>query len=478
MTKLRVSLIFSLVLAVGYVLTIFSSCSEKSMEGMIICTRVAAKLPKTNLITVDSSGYIPQTQIVAVDRDNQGESIKVLTSAFYSAMSPEISFDGKYLLFSAQVKQNNPWQIYEMTLADLKIRLVTTTKENCIDAAYLPNGRIVFSKSAISDPLKGGHSLYTCNPDGSDIKRITFNPNSWFASNTLNDGRILTISAQVYPERKSAMFMILRPDGTKSEMFYKGCEGSLLVGSGRETNDGKIVFIESEKSNQGGGSLISISYNRPQHSRVNLSSEIKGDFRAVFPDPSGKLLVSYRMSESDRYALYEFDPVRKVPGQKIYSDKEYDVLEAVVIGKRQNPKKLPSEVDMSVKTGQLLCQDIHLLDPQVKCNIGNLPKSSRVELIGLDSSLGTVQVQEDGSFYLKVIADTPFRIQTVDNEGHVLQGPCGWIWLRPNERRGCIGCHEDYELSPDNRVPHAVKKSPVIIPVHFNKGVEKKILAD
>ncbi len=478
MTKLRVSLISSFILAVGYVIAIFSSCSEKSLEGMIICTRVAAKLPITNFSAGDSERYIPQAQIVAVDRDNPGGSIKVLTSAYYSAHSPEISFDGKFLLFSAQLKQNDPWQIYEMSLTDLKIRQVTTTNENCTNAAYLPTGRIVFSKLAINDPLKGGHSLYTCDPEGSDIRRITFNPNDWFASNTLNDGRILTISAQVYPERKSPMFMILRPDGTKSDLLYKGCDGSLLTGSGRETIDGKIVFIESEKSNQGGGSLISISYNRPQHSRVNLSAEIKGDFRAAFPEPSGKLLVSYRISESDRYALYEFDPVRKVPGKKIYADKEYDVLEAIVIGKRQLPKRLPSEVDMSVKTGQLLCQDIHLLDPQATNIKDKLPGSSRVELIGLNSSLGTIQVEEDGSFYLKVVADTPFRIQSVDNEGHVLQGPCGWIWLRPNERRGCVGCHEDHELSPDNRVPLAVKKSPVTIPVHLNNGVEKKVLAD
>ena len=448
------------------------------MEGMIICTRVAAKLQNMNFVTGDSWRYIPQSQIVAFDRNKPGETLKVLTSGYYSARSPEISFDGKYLLFSAQLKQNDPWQIYEMNLVDLNIRRVTTTKENCTDAAYLPNSLLVFSKSAIEDPLKAGHSLYTCNPDGSDIRRITFNPNTYFASNTLGDGRILTISAQVYPDLKSPVFMILRPDGTKSEMFYKGCEGSLLAGSGRETADGKIVFIESEKSNQERGSLISISYNRPLHSRVNLSSEIKGDFRAVFPELSGKLLVSFRKSEAERYAIYEFDAAQKVPGQVIYSDKEYDIVEVIVVGKHERPKKLPSEVDMSVKTGQLLCQDIHVLDPQATNINDKLPKSSRIELVGLNSSLGTVQVEKDGSFYLKVMADTPFQIQAVDDDVHVLQRPCGWIWLRPNERRGCVGCHEDHELSPENRVPLAVKKLPVIIPVHADKGVEKKISTD
>jgi hypothetical protein len=95
--------------------------------------------------------------------------------------------------------------------------------------------------------------------------------------------------------------------------------------------------------------------------------------------------------------------------------------------------------------------------------------------VGIDSTLGYVDVAADGSFYLKVMADKPFQIQKVDKDGHVLNSSCGWIWLRPNERRGCIGCHEDPENVPDNRVPLAVKKSPVIIPMHINKVVEKKV---
>ena len=53
-------------------------------------------------------------------------------------------------------------------------------------------------------------------------------------------------------------------------------------------------------------------------------------------------------------------------GKVIYADKEYDVLEAVVTGIHDRPKKLPSEVDMGVKTGLLLCQDINFMnhDPQ------------------------------------------------------------------------------------------------------------------
>jgi hypothetical protein len=105
----------------------------------------------------------------------------------------------------------------------------------------------------------------------------------------------------------------------------------------------------------------------------------------------------------------------------------------------------------------------------------SLPKASRIEIVGLDSTLGIVDVADDGSFYLKVIADKPFQLQTIDKNGRILNGPGGWIWLRPNERRGCVGCHQDPEMVPINKVPLAVKNSPVSIPMHINKVVEKKV---
>jgi len=445
------------------------------MDGMIICTQVAGKSLDVNYITGDSWKYLPDARIVALDPDKPGGSLKVLTEGYYSARSPEISYDGKYLLFAGQQKQNDPWQIWEMNLADLKTRQVTTSLENSTDPAYLPGGRLVFSKINVNDTLKTGHSLYTCNLDGSDIKRITFNPHTYFGSTVLKDGRVLTISRQLYPDHRDPVLMILRPDGTKAELFYKGTEGSALFSREWETSNGKIVFIESDKGSMQGGKVISINYNRPLHTRVNLTSGIKGDFHTVFPLTSGRLLVSFRPSEADRYALYEFDQGNKVLGKAIYNNPDYDVLEAVVVEKHERLKKLPSELDMGVKTGLLLCQDINVLDPPSAGIAYRFPKASKIEVMGIDSSLGVIQVEKDGSFYLKVIADKPFQIRTFDENGRVLCRPCGWMWIRPNERRGCVGCHEDHEQVPENRVPLAVKNLPIGVPVHIIKVKEKKV---
>jgi hypothetical protein len=470
--------IIQILIVIGFACISFSSCSEKSMDGKIIITRVAGKIQNANILTGDSWRYISKAQIVVLDPNKDEGSLKVLTTDYFSAQSPAISYDGKFLLFAGQLKENDLWQIWEMDLGNLKTRQLTSSNENCTDPVYLPNGNLLYSRSDVNDSLKAGHSLYVCKLDGSENKRITFNPSTYFASNVLVDGRVLTISKQLFPQIGDQMFTILRPDGTKAEIFYKGDLGSTLITKGMEISDGKIVFIESVNTKTKGGRLVSISYNRPLHSRIDLSPEISGDFLSVSAEPSGKLLVSYRKSDSEKYSLYEYDLQNKVLGKTIYSSPEYDVLDAIVIEKKVIPKKLPSEVDMGVKTGLLLCQDINVTDMQGSGDTFSIPIASGIEILGLDSSLGTVKVEEDGSFYLKVMADKPFRIQTIDTEGHIIHGPGSWIWLRPNERRGCVGCHEDSELVPQNKVPLSVKNSPVIIPVHINKVVEKNVLLE
>jgi hypothetical protein len=204
-----------------------------------------------------------------------------------------------------------------------------------------------------------------------------------------------------------------------------------------------------------------------------MTSGTGGNFYNVLPLGPDKYIVSCRISDSAHYALYEFDPVKKLVGREVLTDPGYNVLDAVLVEEYERPKKLPSEVDTQVKTGLLLCQDINFLNVQGQNNLSDISKAGKIEVLGVDTTYGVVEVEEDGSFQLKVMADTPFRIRTLDKEGNVVNGPCSWLWLRPNERRGCIGCHEDPELAPENRVSLAIKKPPVIVPVHISDIKEK-----
>jgi hypothetical protein len=101
--------------------------------------------------------------------------------------------------------------------------------------------------------------------------------------------------------------------------------------------------------------------------------------------------------------------------------------------------------------------------------------AQKIEVLGLNNSFGIADVEKDGSVYMKIAADTPFRIQTLDSLGNVANGPGGWFFLRPNERRGCVGCHEDQEIAPANRLASAVGKNPVVFPVHVTALKEKEV---
>ena len=74
--------------------------------------------------------------------------------------------------------------------------------------------------------------------------------------------------------------------------------------------------------------------------------------------------------------------------------------------------------------------------------------------------LGEIAVAEDGSFNVEIPANIPIELQTLDADGMALRS-CGWIWAKNHEPRGCIGCHEDGELTPENVLVDAVTRSSV-----------------
>jgi hypothetical protein len=438
------------------------SCDKNSSEGNLIITEAPVTVRND---TTDSLHFIPGARIVMLDPGSK--TPELLTSRFYSACSPDISWDGSHMIFAAQEKENDTWQIWEMKLANREFRKLTSGDANCTDPVYLPNGNFIFTKT-----VEKGNALFSAAANESEIRQLTFHPHNNFGTSILADGRLITVTRQIYPEYSDPMLMVIRPDGTKGNAFYKGHIGCRFAGKVREGSDGRIYFIEGDSYAGSNNQLASISYNIPLHSFKLYSGEFTGSFRAVFPVETGKLLVSYRKNESENYSLYEFDSAEKQLGKQLYKPDKANVVDVAMVMQKTRPKKLPSEVDMGVKTGLLLCQDVNFTE----LGLDDLPevRSNRIEINGIDSSMGIVHVAKDGSVYLKVVADRPFQIQKLDDHGKVTV-QSAWIWIRPNERRGCVGCHENPELAPENIVPLSIKKDPVSVPVQITDIAEKEV---
>ena len=74
--------------------------------------------------------------------------------------------------------------------------------------------------------------------------------------------------------------------------------------------------------------------------------------------------------------------------------------------------------------------------------------------------LGEIDIEQDGSFNVEIPANTPIELQVLDADGMALR-TCSWIWARNHEPRGCIGCHEDGELTPENVLVGAVTRPSI-----------------
>ena len=446
-------------------LLLLASCDRSPKAGTLVLTQVKRSAGETNVLDQVFDGRGVSSRIVALDPGKAEEGVSELSSGFFAAMSPEISYDGRFLLFAGKRLESDPWRIWEMDLADRSLAAISPEDAICLDPAYLPGDQVVYSRYVPEDITPGHYALERCRRNGEERQRITFSPDDYRASTVLHDGRILVLNRQVYPQAQEAVWKVLRPDGTKEELFYASEYGELLPYRARETADGKIFFLERDRESQSLG-LASVSYNLPHSGSERDPYDLEGDLLTIFGTDTGELLVAYRDASADRIGLSVWDPEKAGMERDVLKDPDYDILQASVITSRQRPKKLPSEVDPAEATALLMCQDVNLSSAETM-------EAVQLEVIGVAGSLGVIGLENDGSVYLRIKADTPFQLQALDAEGKVVKGPSSWITMRPNERRGCVGCHAGHDRVPENRQPLSVQKEPVVIPRVIENNLAK-----
>lgn len=351
-----------------------------------------------------------------------------LLNEFQEVAHPEISYQGDAVLFQAKRNSMDSWQIWEYNFEREELDQLTDADTDCTHPTYLPDGKIVYSRF-VGD-YSGYNVLETCDADGSSVQQITFAPVDYRSPIVLQDGRILVFAREVHPQLKRTQLLVMRPDGTKIELFYEAPEGSRSIAAEKglfETSEGRIVFSVADHNKEAETEWISVDYKDPLNSRMAL-------------DPKSQSGMNSSVSSTDIASI----------------DWQY-------IKPRPRPKKLPSAVNPESETALLLCMDANLSESMAQ---KKSEKSVQIELLGLEGSLGIVDLEQDGSVYLKIQADMPFRMQTLDPDGMVIDGPSSWLQMRPNERRGCVGCHAGHTRVPDNRQPLAVQKEPIEIPLY------------
>lgn len=435
-------------------------------------------------------------------------SPRVLTEGFKSACDPDVSFDGKRILFAAKREADDPWNIFEMQCDGPNARQITNNLGNCRSPGYQsviytidstePWYQITFVSDAAGtinecSPARATH-LYSCRLDGSSVRRLTHNLSSDFDPFIMFDGRLVYASWQRHSSSAGAWGCVgllgINLDGTDLAL-YAGGRSRRIRHMPCATTDGLLVFVEADAVPwDGSGQLAGVTIRRPLLSYRPITQSPESLFHSPSPLPDGAILVSRRSAGgTDTHGVYRLDPESgKI--EPVFDDPKYHDIQARLVAPRREPDGRSSVVTERDPHGKFYCLNAYISDLEkpewtppgtvrkirvlegVSLRAENAdrhfrPESALPTVNGLPSRvqrrvLGEIPVEEDGSFNIEVPANAPVEIQILDADGLALRS-CGWIWARNHEPRGCIGCHEDGELTPENFFMDALASPTTVI---------------
>jgi hypothetical protein len=420
---------------------------------------------------------------------------RLLSEGFHSASDPDVSFDGTRLLFSGKKGPSDRWSVFEMNVDGSNVRPIMQGANDCLYPSYQssiyaiveakPWHQITFVGSApgVANEWGAGTltNLYSCKFDGTGVRQLTFNLSSDADPYLMPDGRLVFSSWQRARFNHGAGGRIglfgVNIDGADYAAFSTE-EGKRIKGMPCVTTRGQVVVVEAdEAARHGGGSLGSVTLQRPLHSYRPVTRPELGVFFSPSPLPDGRILVS-RLSKGQEgtYGLGVLDP-EDGRFEPLFDDPQWHDVRAKAIGPRPEPDGRSSVVSDQDPNGKLYCLSVYtndLKDSELTRGtvtrlrvLEGLPVRGEsgagrhgIPAVAQRRFLGEVPIAADGSFNVEVPANTPIELQILDNRGMALRS-CGWIWAKNHEPRGCIGCHEDGELAPENVMADALKRPSV-----------------
>ena len=453
------------------------------------------------------SCYGTGARILLVGPDS---STRVVSRGFHSACDPAVSFDARRILFAGKRRPSDNWNIYEMDLDGGRVRQITRDFGDCRSPCYQsmlytivspkPWYQITFVGNAAGTMEENGGTvatnLYSCKLDGSAVRRLTFNLSSDLDPLLMSDGRLLLASRQRSSLRRGtagrvALFGI-NLDGADYALFADP-RGRRVKHMPCVTTGGLLVFVEADRVPWDGAGLLScVRIRRPLQSYRPITREQDGLFHTPSPLPDGSILVSRRPRDGSRtHGVHRFD-LASGKLETVFDDPDYHDVQAKIVRARPLPDGRSSVVTETDPHGKLYCLNVYTSDfkqrdwmPSAAVKrlrvLEGIPP--RAEAIGADLPsveslpsrrqgstinglpplaqrrvLGEIDVERNGSFNIEVPANTPLELQILDADGMALRS-CSWIWAKNHEPRGCVGCHEDGELTPENLFVDAMNRS-------------------
>ncbi|MGQ0720148.1 MAG: hypothetical protein ACT4PE_01100 [Candidatus Eiseniibacteriota bacterium] len=413
---------------------------------------------------------------------------------------PCVSFDGEKILFSMRAPGENDRNIWEIGADGTALRRVTSGGGHDFDPLYLPDGRILFTSSRDNEMDEYNHSpaehLYTCDADGANLERVSFNQSDDFDPALLPDGRIIYTRWDHFGTFNRFPLFATNPDGTGTFHHFGPHERNFF--HAQPLPDGRIVAIESTMINEDAGPLALLKPEQgpadPAGSNYDLHWDVLtaqvnndgapwtyGAFKYPFPLGANRFVASYSLPAATDpevdYGLYSFTLVQEGAGTTadpatlsvrdltfLYNDPATNEYDAQLLAPKVKPPVIASQVVPGATSGVFLAQDVFnrgtsdgqerpLRGVQVIDEIAVIAaRPTRPGESGDFSAnefekralIGFAPVYPDGSFKIEVPANTPISFATLDEYDRGIVTKRTHIYVRPGEQfTQCVGCHED-----------------------------------
>lgn len=273
----------------------------------------------------DGAIYVPGGDLILVDLASPSADKKNITATIvqgpHDVSDPEVSYDGKRLLFAMKAPQwqnNSTWNLFEYdTESRTLTRLITDeTLANAgddVDPAYLPDGRIVFSSNRQAATRKKMNDegkvqpyayrdeyereativLHVLEPSSQAITQISFNQSHDRNPTVLMSGEILFARWDHVGNRNHFPLFTTNPDGTGIFIHYGAFSPGNSFLHPREMPDGRVMsdLMPLSRTHEGGAVMIVDVKNFTDNDQpANDTATGKGQVQArpEFPASTGR----------------------------------------------------------------------------------------------------------------------------------------------------------------------------------------------
>lgn len=239
---------------------------------------------------------------------------------------PEVSYDAKTLLFSMRGPEDETWNLWEYQIESATLSRVIADDQladlgDDVDAAYLPDGRIIFSSNrqeksqqllaaenkepyAYLDEYERERTiaLHVVNQTRDAVSQISFNQSHDRNPTVLSSGEVMYARWDHVGNRNHFPLFFTNPDGTNMFVLY----GSFSPGNSflhpREMPNGKVISSLMPLSGTGeGGALVMIDVDNFSEND-QPSPEYTGDDQGQMQATLNEIPIGEETSEFGRYS--------------------------------------------------------------------------------------------------------------------------------------------------------------------------------